>query len=103
MTRFRPVAELAPVMKYPAIPPHSLTPTMLQELEEGGSDILYAKLIVNNGDKNRYGELNTDFSNAFTFGKNQYCLTTEYVTHILDKFKPMVLIVPKKKNNNKNK
>ena len=42
-------------------------------------------------------------SNAFTFGRNQYPTTTEYARHILDKFKPTVPIVTKKKNNNKPK
>lgn len=47
---------------------------MLQELKEGGLDILHAALIVKNADKSRYGKLDTDLSNAFIFGKNQYSL-----------------------------
>lgn len=54
---------------------------------------------MKNGDKSRYSELNTDLSNAFIFGKNQYPLTTEDARRILDKFQSMVPIIQKDNSN----
>ena len=93
---FAPVVEMARTLKYPAVPVSSLTPAMLSEIEQDGADIMHAGLIIKNADKSRYGELNADMSNAYTFGRNQYPTTTEDARRILDKFKPIVPIVTKK-------
>ena len=63
---------MAQVKKYKAVPPQSLAPAKLVEIEVDVAVILHAGLIIKNADKFKYSELNTDMSNSFIFGTNQY-------------------------------
>ena len=69
---FQPLYEQAKSLLYPYKQLQHLSDTELDLVKMGAEEIFFSFLLLNNADRKRYGDLQTEMMNAYTQNRNIY-------------------------------
>ena len=104
---FEPLYKQAKGLIYPYKQLHNLTDAKMDLVKLGAEEIFFSFLLINNGDRKRYGDLQTEMMNSYTQNRNIYpqSVTDEkrLINNYVPKFVPNISNKKKGKKQDENK
>ena len=94
---FEPLYEQAKGLIYPYKQLHNLTDTEMDLVKLGAEEIFFSFLLINNADRKRYGDLQTEMMNAYTQNRNIYPQSVTDAKRMINNYVPKFV-----DNNNSN-
>ena len=96
---FEPLYEQAKGLIYPYKQLHNLTDAEMDLVKLGAEEIFFSFLLINNADRKRYGDLQTEMMNAYTQNRNIYPQSVTDAKRMINNYVPKFVF---KNNSNKN-